>query len=551
MVNIDFIREYPNYLETLEEKEIIKILLNRRIDLKEVLLPSIVQKLSTNSIVSLLDKIRKIKSYDDVALLKESENFKYALIQFGGMIKKGEFIEFINNLSDEFIETFIDEISTIIYGENILKSLDDIKLLLEDYNELRNSKAKELQNHANSVIELLINDVYSKEKIKDIEQEFLKDDIPFVGKIYMTFRIMFPNFSGLNFSSDSKISPTLKGKGNQGREIIIFSDLLKAALGSNNNSLRKYIADIEKGYEAFNMLASGACSYDEIDNSLKESLLVFCKHLCSLYNFTSKGNNQNEFLTLSNNIAQDIMLLKNICAPNGVLDYDLPDRIVKMFCHFAGFDTIASLKNYMEERINYAEVKNRARAQKPIDLEKGDLLKGIGSIEYVDYLLQNGILSNEYLGANAKGNRTPLDTDFSRIEDSKAPIKEIIYSSTSAQFGPIWIVLKCDDRFVITRDNNYQETKEKILEKMEIFCIDATSTKNSSHYGLRTGFASSEIDYMIVNEAADLTSLKKKIVSNGFYIPVANMEGKIIFTPKEYDELKELMNNNFEDVMKR
>ena len=28
---------------------------------------------------------------------------------------------------------------------------------------------------------------------------------------------------------------------------------------------------------------------------------------------------------------------------------------------------------------------------------------------------------------------------------------------------------------------------------------------------------------------------------NGFYIPVANKEGKIVFTPKDYDELRAKM----------
>ena len=551
MANIEFIKDNPRYLEILDDAELIKILLNRKINLKDVLLPDVAKKLTISNIALLLDKVRKTSSYDSVESLSQSDNFKRGLVQFGTTIKKGDFIEFLNNLSKEFIETYINEVSEVIYGEDVLKSIDDINLLLEDYNQIRNSKAKELQNHANFVIELLVNDSYSKEKIKNIEQEFLKDDIPFVGKIYMTFKIMFPNFSGLNFSNESKMSPTLKRKGNRGREAIIFSDLLKSALGSNNNSLKKYIKDIEDGYNVFSMLVNDSCSYDDLDNDSKESISIFCKHLCSLYNFTFKGINQNELLILSGDISNDLVLLRSIYAPNGELDYDLPDRIVKMFCHFAGFDTLNSLKSYMEEKVAYADAKNRIKSQQSMVLEKGDLLKGIGNVEYLYYLLQNGILSNEYLGANAKSNRTPLDTDFSRIEEPKATLKENIYSSTSAQFGPIWLVLKGDDRFVVTRDSDDQEIEINDSGKLEIFCIDATSTKNSSHYGLRTGFASSEIDYMIVNEGADLSELKQEIVINGFYIPIVDMEGRIIFTPKEFDELMDLINSNTQNILKR
>ena len=59
------------------------------------------------------------------------------------------------------------------------------------------------------------------------------------------------------------------------------------------------------------------------------------------------------------------------------------------------------------------------------------------------------------------------------------------------------------------------------------------------HYGIRTGFASSEINYIVV-EKYD-TRIGLEIAMNGFYIPVADKDGKIVFTPEDYKKLRDKM----------
>ena len=71
---------------------------------------------------------------------------------------------------------------------------------------------------------------------------------------------------------------------------------------------------------------------------------------------------------------------------------------------------------------------------------------------------------------------------------------------------------------------------------MEVFY---TGVSGQDHYGIRTGFASSEINYIVMDNYDSRVGLE--IAMNGFYIPVANKEGKIIFTPKNYDELRAKM----------
>ena len=59
------------------------------------------------------------------------------------------------------------------------------------------------------------------------------------------------------------------------------------------------------------------------------------------------------------------------------------------------------------------------------------------------------------------------------------------------------------------------------------------------HYGIRTGFASSEINAIMMKEYDKRVGLE--IALNGFYIPVYDFNGKIVFIPKDYDNLRDKM----------
>ena len=62
---------------------------------------------------------------------------------------------------------------------------------------------------------------------------------------------------------------------------------------------------------------------------------------------------------------------------------------------------------------------------------------------------------------------------------------------------------------------------------------------DEGHYGIRTGFSSSEINYIVVGNYDYRIGLE--IAMNGFYIPVVDGNGKLVFTPNDYDKLREKM----------
>lgn len=119
-------------------------------------------------------------------------------------------------------------------------------------------------------------------------------------------------------------------------------------------------------------------------------------------------------------------------------------------------------------------------------------------------------------------------------------ISDTISSSYSRSWGPIWLILKNDDRFILTRDKNGEITSPKnindIMNKLEVF---KTSVGDDT-YGIRTAFASSNIDYIVT--ANNDNRIGVEVAKNGFYIPVVDKETeKVIFTPDDYDNLRSKM----------
>lgn len=194
---------------------------------------------------------------------------------------------------------------------------------------------------------------------------------------------------------------------------------------------------------------------------------------------------------------------------------------------------------HMNLSVEEANKRNKlvSDAQK-IKIEQGDFLKGLthNGIIYMEQILQNGSLCKEFLGAAASTDCTPLDTDVSIIGESGLK-KTYSYGS----WGPIYLLLKNDNRFSCYsefKSNPQDIPDEEILNdnKME-FC------KNSSDIGgIRTGFSSTDINAFLIEDGKYDKRLELEIAKNGFYIPIVDPDGKVLFNYKQYEELKSKMN---------
>ena len=444
----------------------------------------------------------------------------------------------------EKVKKYIKSIGTI--DEKSFENLRKIPSLID---RVKKSNSLEIKKIGDQLIDQLLLVDNPELVIDDFEKIFLRKDIPIVGKLYLTFEKLHPNFSGYDLKNPA-LSPTLFSFFETGNltdaQKVIFSDLLLSALGSNNRSLIEYINDIELGNEIFENLQSGNIKIEKLSDKQQEVLKTFIYHLNALYN--NSDNVRNSYAdknVLTGDFETDLSRLSILFRINRELGENIPDKIVQMFAHDAGFDTIASLKEYMVKKVEETNARNFERAREgALTLEVGDLVKGLGKnlfdLSIFENILQNGSIAVDYLGAYSSTDATPLDTDLCKIFERKSSVGATIQNTEASEFGPVYAVLKNNGRFQETRkykfESNQELTKNVDLRKLESFQTGAVAT---NHYGIRTGFASSEIDFLVCEKYSQ--RIGYEIARNGIYIPVVDYNGNLVFTPEDYMMLRNKM----------
>ncbi len=461
-----------------------------------------------------------------IPLFNDLENFKIA------NYNRMKVISAYSKIQDAALQESFKEY--VMKFENNI-DVEKIEYVAEVLSRLSLSNSSEIFTFRKELATQILKSKNPLESLGKIEDIFIKNNIPTVGKIYSCFEILHPDFQGFDFER-SMISPVLKKSSTTSKKVIVFSDLIKSSFGSNNRSVNAYLKNIEFGSNLYESIKSGQIKFESLGEFELRELTTFCDHLATLYNNTMKAKKENEAFISSGNVLTDILELSKKLSPDGTLDYNLADRVIRMFCGFTGIDTLNQAKEYIERKVKTADSRNRDASNSDMTLEQGDFIKGIGDIKYLRNILQNGSVSKEYLGSSAGSDATPLDTDISMIMSSDGTISEKINATAASSYGPIWIVLKNDDRFMTTRTSSETLEIKKDMSKIELFY---TGFVGEGHYGIRTGFASSEINYIVMEKYDPKVGLE--IAMNGFYIPVVNKEGKVVFTPKDYDELRTKM----------
>lgn len=418
--------------------------------------------------------------------------------------------------------------------EGIDKFLDIFDKLTK---KIELSNAPELINFEGHIILQLMSNDNPDQALDIMDSVFSRNNLPSVGKAFLVYKILHPNYNGFDLEVGSKSSPVLcSTKSDEKKDIIIFSDLIKCAVGSNNRELRDYLINIQKGNEIYLRVKDSLDSVVSLPDNEKRILKTFVSHLNVLYNNTKEGKQKPRVNT--GNLNKDLEELVLLFNPTHV--HDLPDRIVRSFSFFAGyksFDEIwTEFVNAREKAYDKNVLAANSLGDNSLELNVGDFIKGIGGVKYLEAILQRGSLAKEHLGKSATSDCTELDTDLSRITSSERRLSDTVENTIAAAYGPIWFVIKNDDRLSITRDGP-KSSHPYDSNKLEAFMISPPG-----HYGIRTGFPSSDIDYIIVDSSlvqSDILKIKHIITLNGFYIPVIDLKsGKLIFTPEEYELMR-------------
>jgi hypothetical protein len=192
-----------------------------------------------------------------------------------------------------------------------------------------------------------------------------------------------------------------------------------------------------------------------------------------------------------------------------------------------------------------------ASGKRKIEIVDGDHVKRVDSIEGA---INEGFLAKYFLGMERDG--TPFDTDTIRAQDvdSADPFLETLRENVAdTGFGGIILVIKNRGQF-----KNPNGEKRNYPNPRAQYELIQASYYQGRNYGIRTGFASTEIDFICFDEEIfdrtskklrdrgrdrdrdrDLQLLKFHIASKGIYIPIINAKGEIIYTPEEFEEQRE------------
>lgn len=309
---------------------------------------------------------------------------------------------------------------------------------------------------------------------------------------------------------------------------IIRKDLLKIAKDSVDENLYTFLERIQAGY-------SDLHSEKETEQDYSKKLEFTMKTLDLFLNAREEPLPKS-LDSLTNQQAEEIRVkiqeLRTFLGKES-LQEGIYNRYIDALCTEVTGNPIQDIELILAEMRNKKEeAHNRGleyAKEGKVTLKEGDLIKGITNFSEI---INDGILARDFLGAGATQDATPFDTDTIMISENanKQSFSDTIQEEgvTPMMYGNIVLIFKDRGQFSRTGyDDKYELIESKVV--------------GESHYGIRTGIPTTETDY-ILHTDTDKESynwLKFEIASKGIYIPVVNLEGKIIFTPEEFEQRRE------------
>jgi hypothetical protein len=122
--------------------------------------------------------------------------------------------------------------------------------------------------------------------------------------------------------------------------------------------------------------------------------------------------------------------------------------------------------------------------------------------------------SGELFGPGAKSDSTGFCFDMGLILNSKKSIYDTWEDNVSSGYGDTWVLFK---RYSDSYGNIYKGPESK------------------DHRVIRTAMPLTETTGFIIHLKDKVEELKEFIRELGFYVPIYNLDGDLLFTPEEYD----------------
>ena len=420
--------------------------------------------------------------------------------------------------------------------------------IIEILDRLDNSNSSELRRIKEEIaIEILQLDEENYEKtFEEIEKIFLTSSIPTVGKRFLVFQKLHPNYlgeeiDGIRDDSTANI-PSLNNLSNGNKKRRIFAQLLKCSLQSNDRNLQRYIETIENGDMLYKQAIEHNRSFASFSDDEKEILKEYRDILHTLYKQTSRGK-KDEQSKLSKDVIEDLNKLNNLLGNKNI---SMPDRVVRLFCPLSGIRTMREVKENIAQARKKALDRSLKVASGEISIiSEGDFIKGVYETMFFNSMLENGILAKDFLGGNATHDGTPFDADVEKVieigttlSDTLSRLKhanDFTRSDVSGKkLGTILLVFDKEE-YIETRSSNSRTNTDAIEQVKNDISRDEIVYNGGSAYGIIGGSPSTKIKAIIVERYIDKMALTVAL-SAPTYIPVVNMQMEVLLTKDMYDK---------------
>lgn len=450
-----------------------------------------------------------------------------------------------NNLPrdmQKFIATNIDSLGGI--NERTANNLEP---LVEIAKRIDSSQSKEIQRFRDQILAQLLDTRDPLQLYEQISGVFERNNLPDVGKIFKVFEVLHQpaqlEAKIKDKDPEADLSPVLVQASTRRKYDIIYRDLLKVHLQSANPSLYSYLNTLEQGQDVIQAAESRGLS--TLTPSEQSQLTQFLDRMDALYENSSYGRRTDAPSTRGQDLETRMTSIKTNL---GVKENQrIADRVAEMFLKPVGLSNLGEALELMESARQKAHYRNvdfarqaLASEEQTIPANAGDLFKGTEAL-YLDNIFDGGVVASEYLGASADSNRTPFDTDTSMVlaDDLGAGFEGAFGSSIARRnnYGEIALLIRDRGQFQLTKSD---EPAQYDQAKYELFWSKVLGER---HYGIRTGVPTTEIDGIVAtpdltdnpDNRVNLERVYFLIAQNGFYIPVTDSKGKLIFTPEDYE----------------
>lgn len=404
------------------------------------------------------------------------------------------------------------------------KTPEQLEAYAEISQQVVDSPSQEMIRIKDQLIEQILATDDPRKTYQVINNIFIQNNLPMVGKVERIVDALNP---------DAKIaaapSPVLHQASPRLRKNIIFQDLLKVHIESGNRSLKTFLSLLKEADPLTEKMNQNNLSDQE-----KRKLAYIFRKLKTIADTSLRGQQHDWPAVQGGSLNEDYA---EICSQLGVKPgQTVSERVVEMFARPLNYQNIGQILAEMGQSRQQAEARGRS-AVASLNLQQGDLVKGV-KIEYIDNILQNGSVAKEFLGAVADSDSTPFDTDVELLRSETKPTFEENYAhiTLATDYGNLIFVVKDRGQFQKTTAGErvkYDRTKYELFK---------TGSQGENHFGIRTGFPCTEIDFMIYrgSDVKERENLFYSIAQNGYYIPVVDETGQTLFSPQIYDEYRKV-----------